>query len=101
MLPDPAALPKLPLFADSSVGQLNRIQNQLATTTTSGLACPDSHPLGSGALKSSYNPTAVLPPKLVKRIMALEFVKMVELLPDTWPSENLSLEQGQTQRRAH
>ena len=34
-----------------------------------------------------YNPAAALPPKLVKRILALEFVDMSELRADVWPEE--------------
>ena len=49
---------------------------------------------------SGYDPAAALPPKLVKRILNLEFVEMVELLPDSWPDDNALTEQGQPPRRA-
>ena len=43
---------------------------------TSSLRCP-----------GPYNPAAALPPKVVKRVLALEFVEMSELRADIWPDE--------------
>ena len=34
-----------------------------------------------------YNPAAALPPKVVKKILALEFVEMSELRADVWPED--------------
>ena len=34
-----------------------------------------------------YNPAAVLPPKVVKNVLALEFVKISELQADVWPED--------------
>ena len=34
-----------------------------------------------------YNPAAALPPKVVKKILAMELVEMSELRADVWPEE--------------
>ena len=51
-------------------------------------------------MKVGFDPTAALPPKLVKRIRNLEFIEMAELLLEAWPDENLSADPGQPHRRA-
>ena len=40
---------------------------------------------------SSYDPIAVLPAKLARRILDLEYVEMSELLPDSWQEDNQQL----------
>ena len=46
-----------------------------------------------------YNPAAALPPRVVKRILALEFTEMSELRADIWPDDNVSSEEAATSRR--
>ena len=46
-----------------------------------------------------YNPAAALPPRVVKRILALEFTEMSELRADIWPDDNGSSEEAATSRR--
>ena len=43
-----------------------------------------------------YNPTATLPPKVVKKLLSLEFVEMNELRADIWPDDPRG---GHTPRR--
>ena len=101
-----ATLPELPLFTGNNRGQLD--QNQLGTATAasvSGMVEASPHPRGAGLLteelRPCYDPIAVLPPKLVKRIIALKLVEMAELLPDAWPDENLLPGEDPTQCRTH
>lgn len=46
----------------------------------------------------AYSPAAALPPKLVKKILDLEFVEMSELLPDAW-HDDPAPEAGHIRRR--
>jgi hypothetical protein len=46
-----------------------------------------------------YNPAAALPPKVVKKIQALEFVEMSELWGDVWPEDPAQTETPSTPRR--
>ncbi len=54
-----------------------------------GVQISDSSPAGAGAaylnIPGPYNPVAVLSPTVVKKILALEFVEMLELRADVWP----------------
>ena len=46
-------------------------------------------PQGSLLTRGPFNPAAMLPPKLVKRILDLEFVEMAELTVDAWEDSSL------------
>ena len=46
-----------------------------------------------------YNPAASLPPKVVKKILDLEFVKMSELKADRWVEDPSASEAGLVARR--
>ena len=48
-----------------------------------------------------YNPAAVLPPKVVKKILDLEFVEMAELKADIWVDDTPARDRGQAARRGH
>ena len=48
---------------------------------------------------SGYDPVAALPPKLVRRILNLEFVEMAELLPDAWPEKSAAADGGHQHHR--
>ena len=52
------------------------------------------------AARSGYDPAAAFFPKLVKRILNLEFTDMAELLPDSWPDKNVHTELGHPHCRA-
>ena len=41
-----------------------------------------------------FNPSAIVPPKVVKKLLALEFVEMGELRADIWPEEPVSSDTG-------
>ena len=49
--------------------------------------------------RGPYNPAATLPPKMVKKILALEFVEMAELRADIWPDDTNPIEGGPASRR--
>ena len=101
MLPSPAQLPQIPTFtpathaasglellaavAASDVGTQDK---QVALTTEPATL----HTMGP------YNPAAALPPKVVKRILALVFVEMADLKADIWP-EHPSPQDGSSQSR--
>ena len=46
-----------------------------------------------------FNPSANAPPKVVKKLLALEFVEMGELRVDIWPEEPVSSDTGGAHRR--
>jgi hypothetical protein len=46
-----------------------------------------------------FNPASALPPKVVKKVLALEFVEMTELRADIWAEEPPPSEHGQPSRR--
>ena len=92
MLP-PSALPEVPLFSAGG----DRMPG-LDTLAAAAAACHLSPAVstwvsstGQAAIpdaSSGYDSVAALLPKLVKRILGLEFVEMAELLPETWPEDN-------------
>ena len=63
----------------------------LSQTTPQGVQTSDSAPAGAGTaylhVPGPYNPAAALPPKVVKKILPLEFVKMSEPRADVWPED--------------
>ena len=46
-----------------------------------------------------YNPAAALPPKVVKKVLDLEFVEMSELRADIWAEDQVGAESGVPARR--
>ena len=46
-----------------------------------------------------YNPAAALPPKVVKKVLDLDFVEMAELRADIWPDDSQPAEGAQSARR--
>ena len=100
-MPDASQFPPMPVFPRSS-------------TTTSGLDLLASAAgvSGEGAGKTTpsgaesslgkagpYNPAAALPPRVVKKILDLEFVEMAELSADIWVEELPPSDTGLTPRR--
>ena len=102
-MPDPSTVPELPLFQAGGTSRPN--SNWLPVTATalplgtSGVDGGSSPglPLQNGPF-SGYDPMVALPPKLVKCILNLEFLKMSELLPDAWPDEASSANVGHPHR---
>lgn len=101
-MPDPSHLRGVPTFTPSSPS------SGLDVLATAALADPASH---SGADPGSslathsfhsrgpYNPTAALPPRIVKKLLALEFVEMSEFRADIWPDELTPSESSHIPRR--
>lgn len=99
-IPAPICLPELPLFSMAADSRLS--SRQLATTVAASQQGLPSTSIGAApsAAGSRYDPTAALPPKLVTRILSLEFVEMSELIPDTWHEDaQASPDRGEAQRR--
>jgi hypothetical protein len=84
-LPDPASLPPLPTFTPAG-GPSSSGLDVLAAAAADNLpqsGDPPSNAHGSLHIQGPYNPAASLPPKVVKKILALEFVEMSELRGDS------------------
>ena len=102
-MPDPASLPDLPLFPSSGMERPTLTSARALAAPLPGTPGKDQPPTGGqlppSITGSGYDPTAALPPKLVKRILDLEFVEMAELLPDAWQDENTLSEPSHAHRR--
>ena len=66
-----------------------------ASTATSNPSLPAAALTAAGP----YNPAASLPPKVVKKVLDLEFVEMTELRADIWVDEPQAPEVGGPMRR--
>ena len=102
-LPPPGSLPEIPLFTASSDHQSGLdLLAAAAATHTDTVTTAWVPPAGQlvTPLPSGYDPVAALPPKLVKRILNLEFVEMADLLPEAWPEESAAADAGHQHRRA-
>ena len=104
-LPDPLHLPPLPTFTPatrSSSSGLDLLAAAAAgeTLTHSKQPAPAFKPAltTSPYTAGPYNPAAVLPSKLVRRILALEFIEMSEFRADIWPDDT-SPQEGTSQVR--
>ena len=101
-MPDPTQLPMLPTFtpAGGSISGLDVLataalfqpgpQGTQATPNLTQSESQGPQPAVRAAqlhTPGPYNPAAALPPKVVKRILALEFVEMSELRADVWPED--------------
>ena len=102
-MPDPAHLPSLPSFTPSEGSTATPLD--LLADAALGSATPDFTTRADGGLGKSlhttgpYNPAATLPPKIVRKIIALEFVEMAELRADIWPDESVTPETTHPPRR--
>ena len=87
-LPNPAHLPDLPLFNTGARGQVS--PERLASKSAAFRQAPPLATPVAGQQTavdwsgSNYDPTAALLPKLMARILNLEYVKMAELVTDVW-----------------
>ena len=73
--------------------------NDLVPPTSTGLATPQDKLAGLHT-PGPYNPAASLPPKVVKKILALEFVEMAELRADVWPEDTSPADSPTAPRRS-
>ena len=92
--PAMSELPPLPTFTPTggpSSGLDMLAAAALSQPTPQGVQTSDSAPVGAGTaylhVPGPYNPAAALPPKVVKKILSLEFVEMSELRADVWPED--------------
>ena len=102
-MPDPATLRDLPLFQGLGSNQPNMLLAKITAAPLPGISGSSASVMGERSLvmaESGYDPAATLPQRVVKRILALEFVEMAELLPDAWTDENTVPDSGQLHRRA-
>ena len=95
-MPDPADLPPLPTFTVSGAANSGLDLLAVAASTATSNPC-----LPAAALTTAgpYNPAASLPPKVVKKVLDLEFVEMTELRADIWVDEPQAPEVGGPMRR--
>ena len=79
----------LPTFSDESFPGLALLAEAAAKKAdTTKTQLPPSPGLTPMQIRP-YDPTAKLPSKLVLRIENLEFIEMAEMLPETWASVTL------------
>ena len=99
VMPHPTQLPTIPTFnpTGGTTSGLDVLASAaLQQSTVEGLH--PTVPAEGGTSRQSlhnrgpYNPAATLPPKVVKKILALEYVEMVELRADIWPDDTNSIE---------
>ena len=103
-VPDPHTLSAVPTFTPSSSGDISSGLDVLAAAALAGPSTPAAAEDSTADLWSlhragPYNPSATLPPKVVKKLLALEFVEMSELRADIWPDEPSGSDSTHTPRR--
>ena len=88
--PNPAILPPLPTFTPTGGLLLSPGLDALGAdgSEQQPKGIPNSDPQGSLHSSGPYNPASSLPPKMVKKILSLEFVEMSELRGDIWPDDS-------------
>ena len=109
--PPTSEIPTLPTFTPSTgsspgldmLAALSQTGSQGSQPIETTLLLPkDPQPaIGVAHLHTPgpYNPAAALPPRIVKKILALEFVEMADLRADVWPDEPTQNETQNTPRR--
>lgn len=106
-IPDPTRLPAIPTF---TLGTGSTTGSDILAALTNGQPpLSDSQPAGGDTAPPSsphslhtmgpYNPAATIPPKVVKKILSLEFVEMAELRADIWPEDSATTDSANTPRR--
>ena len=83
-VPPGAMLPPLPVFP---LGTVPSAAPGLPPTSSAALVHLPSVPATVLSAPGPYNPAASLPPKVVKKVLGLEFVEMAELKADVWVDE--------------
>ena len=97
-LPDPAHLPTLPTFNSTSSPLDLLVAAAAASHGGQGEGALEPT-LGSLTKPGPHNPAASLPPKIVKRVLDLEFVEMSELKGDIWVDDPAPSDTGNQPRR--
>ena len=102
-MPNPAQLPLLPIFqaAPATLSGLDLLA-VAAASMSAGSAIPLSGQAGTAAalsLPEPYNPAVALPPKVVKKVLDLEFVEMSELRGDIWMEDTAPTDSMHQTRR--
>ena len=95
-MPDPAQLLSMPVFSATpspATGLDLLAAAATAPQTEDGSRTPGQLTLPVTSA-GPYNPAASLPPKVVRKILNLEFVEMSELTADIWVDEPLSTDTG-------
>ena len=99
-MPSLDALPPLPMFTGAQPGPSGL--DLLASAATA--KHHQQPPVASGIARLTgpgpYNPAASLPPKIVKKILDLEFVEMAELKADIWVEEPSTGDSGHARRQS-
>ena len=102
-MPDPTNLPPFPSFdpADGSSSGLGVLAAAAAASEEHDGRSGDSY-LVSAALHAArpYNPAATLTPKVVKRILTLEFMETSELRGDIWFEDSTATDPHTAPRRS-
>lgn len=104
-MPDPAQLPAIPTFAPNtgSTPGLDALAaaafGQPSTKGPQPALQGTPAPLPSLHTMGPYNPAATLPPRVVQKLLSLEFVEMAELRADIWPEDPPPAETANPQRR--
>ena len=94
-MPNPSQLPNLQTFDPSGDSSAGARKTQGSRTSMGVVPTPEQnlHRMGP------YNPAAALPPKVAKKVLALEFVEMSELRADIWPDDTVPTESSPGPRR--
>ena len=95
-MPDQAQLPPLPVFTAAAPPSNQDVLAAAASLAHSTHTHPNPTPTAAIfnlTQAGPFNPAAPLSPKVVKRVLALEFVEMSELRADVWV-EDLPLTEG-------
>jgi hypothetical protein len=100
-MPDPAQLPSMPVFSatPSLATGLDLLAAAVTAPQTEGGSRTPGQLTPPVTLAGPYNPAASQPPKVVRKILNLEFVEMSELTADIWVDEPLSTDTGHPARR--
>jgi hypothetical protein len=98
-MPDTALLPQLPVFTPASLPSPGLDILAAAATTSQAKTLLPQAVTPALTTPGPYNPAASLPPKVVKKILDLEFVEMAELKADIWVDEPPASDVGHLARR--
>ena len=105
-LPNMAYAPELPLLVPSSTALIcsQALMGPAAPSRQGPLSTVTPIVTGQSVQlqQVQYDPTAAVPPKLVRKILDLEFVEMRESLPEAWQDDpQTAPDSNGQQRHAH
>ena len=98
-MPDPVQLPPMPMF-ESSLATFSVLDTLAVTAANTGPG--PLLPVWAVAMLSTsgpYNPAASLPPKVVKKVLELEFIEMSDLRGHIWEDESMPADHPHPARR--